>query len=92
MSLEFEWKPGKAAKNLRKHKVSFQEAATVFADETGATVYDPDHSDTEDRFLTIGYSNRRRLLIVSHTEQDNRIRIISARPLKPSERRAYEQN
>ncbi len=92
MSLEFEWEPDKAAKNLRKHKVSFQEAATVFADATGATVYDPDHSDAEDRLLTIGYSNRRRLLIVSHTEWDNRIRIISARPLKPSERREYEQN
>ena len=71
MSLEFEWEPDKAAKNLRKHKVSFQEAATVFADETSATVYNPDHSDEEDRFLTIGYSNRRRLLIVSHTERDN---------------------
>ena len=92
MSLEFEWKPDKAATNLHKHKVSFQEAATVFADETSATVYDPDHSDEEDRFLTIGYSNRRRLLIVSHTERDNRIRIISARLLKPSERRQYEQN
>ena len=92
MSLEFAWKPDKAATNLHKHKVSFQEAATVFADETSATVYDRDHSDEEDRFLTIGYSNRRRLLIVSHTERDNRIRIISARLLKPSERRQYEQN
>jgi len=92
MSLEFEWEPDKAAKNLSKHKVSFQEAATVFADESGATVYDPDHSETEDRFLTIGYSNRRRLLIVSHTDRDNRIRIISARTLKPYERRQYEQN
>lgn len=60
MSLEFEWQPDKAARNLYKHKVSFQEAATVFADETSATVYDPDHSDEEERFLTIGYSNRRR--------------------------------
>ena len=92
MSLEFEWEPDKAAKNLSKHKVSFQEAATVFADESGATVYDPDHSETEDRFLTIGYSNRRRLLIVSHTDRDNRIRIISARTLNPYERRQYEQN
>lgn len=92
MSLEFEWEPDKAAKNLSKHKVSFQEAATVFADESGATVYDPDHSENEDRFLTIGYSNRKRLLIVSHTDRDNRIRIISARMLKPYERRQYEQN
>lgn len=90
MSLEFEWEPDKAAKNLRKHQVSFQEAATVFGDGTGATVYDPDHSEAEDRFLTIGYSNRGRLLIVSHTDRNNRIRIISARPLKSSERRQYE--
>jgi uncharacterized protein len=92
MSLEFEWQPDKAAKNLQKHKVSFQEAATVFADETSATVYDPDHSDEEDRFLTIGYSNRGRLLIVSHTDREQRIRIISARLLTPSERRTYEQS
>ena len=90
MNLEFEWEPDKAARNLRKHNVSFQEAATVFGDETGATVYDPDHSEAEDRFLTIGYSNRGRLLIVSHTDRGNRIRIISARLLKPSEQRQYE--
>ncbi|MCB0046721.1 MAG: BrnT family toxin [Candidatus Promineofilum sp.] len=90
MNLEFEWEPDKAARNLRKHNVSFQEAATAFGDETGATVYDPDHSEAEDRFLTIGYSNRGRLLIVSHTDRDDRIRIISARLLKPSERRQYE--
>lgn len=90
MNLEFEWEPDKAARNLRKHTVSFQEAATVFGDETGATVYDPDHSEAEARFLTIGYSNRGRLLIVAHTDRGNRIRIISARPLKPSERRQYE--
>ena len=90
MNLEFEWEPDKAAGNLHKHNVSFQEAATVFGDETGATVYDPDHSEAEDRFLTIGYSNRGRLLIVSHTDRDDRIRIISARLLKPSERRQYE--
>lgn len=90
MNLEFEWEPDKAARNLRKHNVSFQEAATVFGDEMGATVYDPDHSEAEERFLTIGYSNRGRLLIVSHTDQGDRIRIISARLLKPSERRQYE--
>lgn len=90
MSLKFEWDPAKAVSNLRKHKVSFHEAATVFGDEMGATVYDPDHSDEEDRFLTIGYSNRRRLLIVSHTDRNDRIRIISARTLKQNERRQYE--
>lgn len=91
MDLEFEWEPDKAVKNLRKHKVSFQEAATVFADETSATVYDPDHSDSETRFLTIGYSNRERLLVVSHTDRGSRVRIISARMLKPSEQKQYEQ-
>lgn len=91
MGLEFEWEPDKAAKNLRKHKVSFQEAATVFADEMSATVYDPDHSDSETRFLIIGYSNRGRLLIVSYNDRGSRIRIISVRMLKPSEQRQYEQ-
>lgn len=91
MDLAFEWEPDKAVTNLRKHKVSFQEAATVFADDMSATVYDPDHSASETRFLTVGYSNRGRLLIVSHTDRGSRIRIISARMLKPSEQRQYEQ-
>lgn len=91
MALEFEWQPEKAAKNRRKHKVLFEEAATVFADEMSATLYDPDHSDDEERFLTIGYSNRGRLLVVSHTGRGTRLRIINARPLTPKERRQYEE-
>lgn len=87
----FEWDPRKAQANLRKHDVSFPEAGTVFGDDSAVTVPDPDHSDTEDRYITIGWSNRGRLLIVAHTDRDNRIRIISARELTPRERKAYEE-
>jgi uncharacterized DUF497 family protein len=89
--LEFEWDPSKAEANLHKHGVSFAEAATVFGDELSATVDDPDHSGSEDRFITIGLSNRRRLLMVSYTERNDRIRIISARELTQAERKEYEE-
>jgi len=89
--MEFEWAPGKAAENLRKHRVSFQEAASVFGDSLGATVLDPDHSAGENRFITIGLSKRGRLLMVAHAERRERVRIISARTLTRSERRAYEE-
>lgn len=89
--MEFEWDPQKAAKNLRKHKVSFAEAATVFSDSLSATVPDPDHSDEEDRYIIVGKSMRFRLLIVAFAERDDRIRIISARELTRAERKAYEQ-
>jgi uncharacterized DUF497 family protein len=89
--MDFEWNPRKAESNLRKHGVPFTEAATVFGDELAITVPDPDHSDEEDRFITIGWSNHRRLLIVSHTDRNDRIRIISARELTPSERKDYEE-
>ena len=91
MSLEFEWDPRKAASNFRKHRVSFEEAATVLEDELSATVADPDHAREEDRLLTVGMSIQRRLLIVSHTERGDRIRIISARQLTEQERRDYEE-
>jgi len=87
----FEWNPKKATVNLRSHKVSFKEAATVFSDPLSVTVADPDHSIEENRYLIIGRSNRHRLLIVSHTEQGDRIRIISARELTSTEREAYEE-
>jgi uncharacterized protein len=87
----FEWNPDKAAKNLRDHGVSFHEAATVFGDRMSVTVFDPDHLKEEDRYITIGLSNRRRLLIVAHTERGDRIRIISARELTRAERVAYEE-
>jgi uncharacterized DUF497 family protein len=89
--MDFEWNPRKVESNLRKHGVPFTEAATVFGDELAITVSDPDHSDDEDRFITIGWSNHRRLLIVSHTDRNDRIRIISARELTPSERKDYEE-
>ncbi len=89
--MDFEWDPKKAAKNLRKHRVSFSEAATVFGDPLGTTVPDPDHSLAEDRYITVGMSSRRRLVIVAHTERGERIRIISARELTWTEREAYEE-
>lgn len=89
--MEFEWDPKKAALNLRKHRISFDEAATVFGDLLSTTVHDPDHSLEEDRYITIGMSGRRRVLMVSHTESGERIRIISARVLTRAEREAYEE-
>jgi uncharacterized DUF497 family protein len=89
--MDFEWDPSKAEINLRKHGVSFTEAGTVFGDELAITIPDPDHSKSEDRFITIGWSSQRRLLMVSHTDRDNRIRIISARELTKAERKAYEE-
>ena len=89
--MRFEWSPEKAAKNLHKHKVSFAEAATVFEDNLGVTIDDPDHSEGEERFITIGVSNRGHVLMVAHTERDDAIRIISARELTAAEREAYEE-
>jgi len=83
--------PGKSATNLRKHGVAFREAATVFRDPLSITAYDPDHSEEEDRFITVGASVAGRLLIVAHTDRAPRTRIISARKLTPSEREAYEK-
>jgi uncharacterized DUF497 family protein len=88
--MEFEWDSRKAASNLRKHKVSFTEAATVLSDPFSITVSDPDHSTEENRYITVGVSYRLRLLIVAHTERGDRIRIISARELTRTEREAYE--
>ena len=89
--MEFEWDPRKAAQNLRKHGVSFHEAATVFGDLLSTTVADPDHSVNEERYITVGMSDRRRLVIVGHTARGERIRIISARELTRTEREVYEE-
>jgi len=89
--VEFEWDPRKAAANLRKHGVSFNEAATVFGDFLGATAADPDQSTDEHRHITVGSSDRGRLLMVAHAERGERVRIISARTLTRTERRAYEE-
>jgi uncharacterized DUF497 family protein len=89
--VEFEWDANKAAKNLRKHKVSFIEAATVFGDFLGTTVADPAHSVGEHRYITVGLSNMGRPLMVAHAERGDRIRIINARTLTGRERRDYEE-
>lgn len=88
--MRFEWNLKKATANLRKHGVSFEEASTVFEDDLSLTGEDPDHSVDEDRLVTFGLSNKGRLVVVSHTDRQDRIRIISARPAAPSERKLYE--
>lgn len=89
--MEFEWNPDKAVLNLTKHSVSFQEAATVFNDSLSVTFPDPDHSIGENRYVIIGMSSFGQLLVVSHTDRENRIRIISARIATRQERRFYEE-
>ena len=90
--LRFEWDPGKAAANLRKHGVSFEEARTVFLDENALLRPDEDHSADEDRFVLLGLSGRLRTLVVCHCyrHEDEVIRLISARKANSLERRQYE--
>ena len=88
--MQFEWDPRKAATNAKNHGVEFAEAQTVFGDPREATIPDPDHSVGEHRFLSIGRSVAGRVLVVSYTERQGRIRIISARPATARERRIYE--
>ena len=89
--MRFEWDPAKAAENLAKHGVSFEEASTVFRDTLSATGTDPDHSVGEERYVTFGVSTSGRVLVVAHTEQGDTIRIISARPATSGERKIYEE-
>ncbi len=89
--MRFDWDARKAASNLRKHGVSFEEAATALRDELALTGRDPDHSVGEARYVTFGVSARGRLLVVAHTEQEGVIRIISARSATRSEQRIYEE-
>jgi uncharacterized DUF497 family protein len=91
VTLRFEWDPAKAAGNLVKHGVSFEEASTVFADPLGRIADDPRHSTEEPRFVLLGQSERQRLLAVMYTERADTIRLISARGATPRERRAYEE-
>ena len=86
----FEWDESKARSNVRKHGVSFQEAVTVFDDPMSITLDDPEHSDYERRFVTIGFSSRGRLLVVCHSDRHDRIRIINSRTADRRERRYYE--
>jgi len=87
----FSWDDRKATENERKHRVSFEEAASVFLDENAIEFFDPDHSESEDRFIMLGISWRLRLLVVSYAvhEADTHIRIISARKATRNESKAY---
>ena len=89
----FEWDPLKAKENLRKHRVSFDEARTAFYDENARLIDDPEHSDEEDRFILMGISDKLRVLVVCHCyrESDAVIRLISARRANASEREQYEE-
>ena len=89
--MEFEWDPKKAISNLRKHKVSFEEASTALRDTMAATGADPDHSIGEFRYVTFGISECGRVLVVAHTEQNDTIRIISARLASKREKKIYEE-
>jgi hypothetical protein len=89
--VRFKWNAVKAAGNLRKHGVSFNEAASVLFDPLSATGDDPDHSLEESRFVTFGKSSSGRLLVVAHAEQDGAIRIITAREATRAERKLYEE-
>ena len=88
--MRFEWDSEKAAENVRKHRVAFDEAATAFFDPLSMTVPDPDHSVEERRFITMGASSGGRLVVVAHTERGSTLRIISARLASASERKRYE--
>jgi len=90
--LLFEWDSTKATKNIKIHGVSFDEASTAFRDTLSLTIYDPLHSDEEDRQILIGNSYKNRLLVVVHTERGDKIRIISARKATKNEKKQYEEN
>ena len=88
--MKFEWDAKKAAANLTKHGVPFDEAATVFGDPLASTIPDVDHSVVEERFVTMGLSSLHRLLVVCHADRGDRTRLISAREASRHERRQYE--
>ena len=89
--MKIEWNPEKARLNLKKHGVAFEEAATALSDPMAVTGADPDHSTHEERYITFGVSARNRLLVVSHTEEGETIRLISARKASKGERQLYEE-
>ena len=89
--LSFEWDSDKATRNAKKHRVSFEEAATVFDDPMFITLIDEEHSVDEERYITIGLSNRGRLLMVAHTDRQDRIRVISARKATKKEEKFYAE-
>ena len=89
--MRVEWNAAKAAVNLRKHEVSFDEAASVFFDPLSATGADPDHSVDERHFVTFGMSSSGRLLVVVHVDRGDAIRVITARHATRAERKLYEE-
>lgn len=91
INLDFEWEEDKAAANQKKHKISFEEAKTVFADPFSITINDPAHSVDEHRFADIGASASQKVLVVSYTERGQKIRLISCRKATKAERKIYEE-
>jgi hypothetical protein len=91
MPLTFEWDPRKARSNIAKHGVTFEEASTVFADSLSLTIPDPEHSRSEQRYVTMGRAFTGKLLVVVHTDRGDNIRLISARRASRRERRSYEK-
>lgn len=90
--VEFEWDDEKAKSNLEKHGVAFEEGATIFNDPMILTISDPDHSISEERYISLGISVQTRLLLVVHTERGERIRLISCRKANNLERKTYENH
>ena len=90
--MKFEWDPKKAATNLAKHGISFEDASSVFGDPFAGTIPDPLHSTEEARFVTIGLTAAQRLVVVVHTDRDDRIRLISARPATRAEKKKHEED
>jgi uncharacterized DUF497 family protein len=89
--VKFQWDTQKAAANLLKHSVSFDEASAVFGDPLAGTIPDPEHSTDEQRFVTIGHSAQGRVIVVVHADRGEDIRIISARRARPGEKKKYEE-
>ncbi|MBI3827683.1 MAG: BrnT family toxin [Candidatus Rokubacteria bacterium] len=89
--MTYGWDPVKAAANVKKHRVTFEEASSVFLDPLALTFWDPDHSEEEDREISIGRSARQRVLFVAHVGREGRVRIISARRATRREQRQYEE-
>lgn len=89
--MDFEWDPAKASSNIDKHGVTFEEAVSVFGDVFASTINNVLNSATEERFITLGLSHRRRLIVIVHTDRGESVRLISARLASPTERRQYDR-
>ncbi len=92
MGLKFEWDRRKSILNIKKHGVSFEDAATAFGDPLSVTIHDPKHSNDEDRFLLLGETQDKKLVVVAHTDRKDTIRLINARPATRQERKDYEKS